>query len=178
MCSNAPGLCLALRGSHGCWFSAARGPGADTSGTAWISQGSARRRVKRGSTRAISPDYFAAIGMRVLRGRASTAEDDAGAPDVAVINEFAAPRFFAGRDAVGAVVRFNGASPDRRRSTKLADRRSGDGTGFGVLRTVRSVSADSSHGTCSSSFGPRLHRAGRSRPRGDSSGARAYKVRA
>ena len=60
-------------------------------------------------TRAISPEYFAAIGLRVLRGRAFTVEDHPGAPAVAIINELAARRFFAGRDPVGEVVRFNGA---------------------------------------------------------------------
>jgi putative ABC transport system permease protein len=48
-----------------------------------------------------SPDYFRAAGMRVLRGRAFAATDDARAPRVAIINETFAKRYFAGDDPIG-----------------------------------------------------------------------------
>jgi putative ABC transport system permease protein len=58
-------------------------------------------------TRAVSPEYFSTIGLRVREGRAFTASDVDGAPSVAIINEWAAQRLFAGLKAVGTVVRFN-----------------------------------------------------------------------
>ncbi|MGE5358502.1 MAG: ABC transporter permease [Bacteroidales bacterium] len=47
------------------------------------------------------PHYFATLGVRLLGGRGFTAEDRDGAPDVAVVNETFARRFFNGRDALG-----------------------------------------------------------------------------
>ena len=49
----------------------------------------------------VSPGYFEAMGMRLLRGRDVAATDVAGAPKVAVINETFATRHFDGRDPVG-----------------------------------------------------------------------------
>jgi putative ABC transport system permease protein len=52
----------------------------------------------------ISPDYLRAMGIAVLRGRAFDAHDTEKAPQVAVINETAARRFFPGEDPLGKVV--------------------------------------------------------------------------
>jgi putative ABC transport system permease protein len=49
----------------------------------------------------VSPDYFATLGIRVIRGRVFTEQDRIGAPRVAVINRAAAERFFSEEDAIG-----------------------------------------------------------------------------
>jgi len=53
----------------------------------------------------MSPGYFRTLGVALRRGRLFTDADRAGAPPVAVINEAAARRFFAGQDAVGRRLR-------------------------------------------------------------------------
>jgi predicted permease len=49
----------------------------------------------------VGPDYFATIGVALLRGRDIKLQDGAKAPHVCVINEAFAKRFFAGRDPLG-----------------------------------------------------------------------------
>ncbi len=56
----------------------------------------------------IDPDYFAALGIRLLRGRGVTAADVRGAPPVAVINETMARRFWPSEDPLGRQVVFYG----------------------------------------------------------------------
>jgi predicted permease len=53
---------------------------------------------------AIGPDYFATLGVGVVRGREFRLADDAGAPRVAVINEEFARRYLVGRDPVGRII--------------------------------------------------------------------------
>jgi putative ABC transport system permease protein len=50
---------------------------------------------------AITPDYFRAMGIRLVRGRVFTAQDDAKAPRVAIINETLAHQFFPNEDPIG-----------------------------------------------------------------------------
>jgi predicted permease len=50
---------------------------------------------------AVSPDFFAAMGIPLLVGRVPTERDDLAAPKVAVINEAAARKYFAGASPVG-----------------------------------------------------------------------------
>jgi putative ABC transport system permease protein len=50
---------------------------------------------------AVTPDYFRAMGIRLIRGRVFTPQDDAKAPRVAIINETMARQFFANEDPIG-----------------------------------------------------------------------------
>ncbi len=59
-------------------------------------------------TNMVTPDYFAAMGMALVRGRMFTSLDSSGAPLVMLINETAARRYFADRDPIGQVVTFRG----------------------------------------------------------------------
>jgi putative ABC transport system permease protein len=53
------------------------------------------------STRTISPQYFAAMGMELVAGRIFTDADDAAAPRVAIVNEYLARQLFPGRNPLG-----------------------------------------------------------------------------
>jgi putative ABC transport system permease protein len=50
---------------------------------------------------AVTPDYFRAMGIRLVRGRVFTVQDDARAPRVTVINETMARQFFPNEDPIG-----------------------------------------------------------------------------
>ncbi len=50
---------------------------------------------------AVTPDYFRAMGIRLIRGRTFTPQDDAKAPRVAVINETMARQHFPNEDPIG-----------------------------------------------------------------------------
>lgn len=58
--------------------------------------------------RMVTPGYFETMGVALEAGRVFTEGDDARAPRVALINAAAAERFFAGRDPLGAEIRFWG----------------------------------------------------------------------
>jgi predicted permease len=49
----------------------------------------------------VGPDYFATVGMTLLRGRDFDGRDTEGAPRVAVINETMAQHYFPGQDPMG-----------------------------------------------------------------------------
>jgi predicted permease len=49
----------------------------------------------------VSPEFFAAMGTPLLRGRDFTVRDDASAPRVVIVNESFARRFFPGSDPMG-----------------------------------------------------------------------------
>jgi putative ABC transport system permease protein len=49
----------------------------------------------------VTPDYFRAMGIRLLRGRLFVEQDDAHAPHVAVINETLARQHFPNEDPIG-----------------------------------------------------------------------------
>ncbi|HEY2375128.1 MAG TPA: ABC transporter permease [Gemmatimonadaceae bacterium] len=53
----------------------------------------------------ITADYFAAIGIPLVHGRAFTEADDHGGRDVAIMNETFAKRLFGTTDAVGRTIR-------------------------------------------------------------------------
>ena len=49
----------------------------------------------------VTPDYFRAMGIRLIRGRLFNAHDDSHAPRVAIINETLARQFFPNEDPLG-----------------------------------------------------------------------------
>ncbi len=53
------------------------------------------------TTRTISSQYFAVMGIPLLEGRTFTAADGANSPRVAIVNQFLARQLFPDRDAVG-----------------------------------------------------------------------------
>ncbi|HET7585650.1 MAG TPA: ABC transporter permease [Gemmatimonadaceae bacterium] len=55
----------------------------------------------------VSPDYFRAMRVTLLRGRAFTAQDGASAPRVVIVNDAVARTYFRGRDPVGQRVAFD-----------------------------------------------------------------------
>jgi putative ABC transport system permease protein len=57
---------------------------------------------------AITPGYFAGTGLRVLRGRAFTAEDRGDARRVVILGESVARRFWPGADPVGGRIKWGG----------------------------------------------------------------------
>jgi len=61
---------------------------------------------------AIGPDYFATLGVGVVRGREFRLADDAGAPRVAVVNEEFARRYLVGRDPIGRIIGMPGPNDD------------------------------------------------------------------
>lgn len=64
--------------------------------------------------RIISPEYFAAMGMRLVKGRAFSAHDTEATPGVVIINETLAARYFAGEDPIGKRLALSGAPKDVR----------------------------------------------------------------
>ena len=54
---------------------------------------------------AVSPDYFATMGTRLLRGRGITAQEVAGAPQAMVVSAAMAQVLWPGKDALGQCVR-------------------------------------------------------------------------
>jgi putative ABC transport system permease protein len=57
----------------------------------------------------VSPDYFRAMGMRLIEGRYLTEHDGAGAPPVVVINQTMAHRFWPKENAIGRHLTVDGA---------------------------------------------------------------------
>lgn len=53
----------------------------------------------------ITPDFFQAIGTRILKGRAFTDQDDAQHPPVAIISERVAQLYFPNQDPIGKNIR-------------------------------------------------------------------------
>ncbi len=64
--------------------------------------------VPDGRYRVCSPRYFETMGIRIIKGRAFTAQDNADSPRVIIVNETLARRFWPGRDPVGQRMRLGG----------------------------------------------------------------------
>jgi predicted permease len=61
----------------------------------------------------VTPDYFRAMGISVLQGRAFTAQDRAGAPQVVIVNETLARQEFGGLNPIGQQLDFGDSNkPD------------------------------------------------------------------
>jgi putative ABC transport system permease protein len=60
---------------------------------------------------AVTPDYFRAMGIRLVRGRVFTPQDDPRAPRVAIINETMARQFFPNEDPLGKRINIS-SGPD------------------------------------------------------------------
>jgi predicted permease len=56
----------------------------------------------------VTPNYFQAMGVRLLHGRVIDTSDRVGAPLVALINDTAARQFFPNVDPVGQIITFRG----------------------------------------------------------------------
>ena len=59
-------------------------------------------------TRSVTPDYFAALGLKLVEGRAFRSSDNDSAPRVVIINQAAADRYFPGASPIGRKLRFQG----------------------------------------------------------------------
>jgi predicted permease len=60
----------------------------------------------------VSEQYFDTTGIRLLRGRALTREDTLRSPDVVVINEAFARRYFPGEDPIGKRIAYGARTDD------------------------------------------------------------------
>jgi putative ABC transport system permease protein len=63
--------------------------------------------------RAVSPDYFRAMGIPVVEGRAYTERDNTNAPLVMIINQQTAHEIFPGEDPVGKRITFGNTDQNR-----------------------------------------------------------------
>jgi predicted permease len=80
------------------WLVGFRAPGVDSS---------ALRRADEFYMNAVTPDYFATIGTRILRGRAIEQRDDEKAPGALVVSSALAKLLWRGKDAIGQCVRID-----------------------------------------------------------------------
>jgi putative ABC transport system permease protein len=69
--------------------------------------------------KAITPGYLRTMGISLVRGRAFTEQDGAGAPGVAIINEAAAGMFWGEEDPIGTRVRMQDGREDDERSFEI-----------------------------------------------------------
>jgi putative ABC transport system permease protein len=83
--------------------------------------------------RMINPDYFTAMGMKLLKGRAFSRFDKDGAPGVVIINETMAKRYFAGEEPIGKRLELSGDPKDPREIVGVV----GDVRNYGVDADVK-----------------------------------------
>src|ERR1700722_3198920 len=69
-------------------------------------QGLPLEQLRQAATFQVSPGYFDALGVALLRGRTFNDGDRADSMPVAVINEDMARQYFAGQDAIGKRIRY------------------------------------------------------------------------
>ena len=63
--------------------------------------------------RMISPDYFEALGVPVVRGRGFSSQDDQTSQGVAIVSESLAHRFISGQDPLGQRIKLGGRDSTR-----------------------------------------------------------------
>ncbi|HKQ73275.1 MAG TPA: ABC transporter permease [Blastocatellia bacterium] len=63
--------------------------------------------------RVVTPDYFQAMGIRLISGRLFAPQDDSAAPLVALINQRAAQAYWPGQNPLGRRVQIGGGAPWR-----------------------------------------------------------------
>ncbi len=85
-------------------------PGVGTFSNGLVPEGEAPelRNVRQSQARFVSPSYFAAMGLPVVKGRAFTDADRQGAPLVMIVNQTLAQRLWPNQDPIGR--RVNGSS--------------------------------------------------------------------
>jgi len=85
-------------------------PGSGTFSNGLVPEGEAPelRNVRQSMARFVSPGYFAAMGMPILKGRGFQAADREGAPLVMIVNQTLAKRLWPNADPIGR--RVNGSS--------------------------------------------------------------------
>jgi hypothetical protein len=66
--------------------------------------------------RSVTPGYLKAMHMRLIAGRQFTADDRQGTDLVGILNEYAAERYFPGKDAIGRQL-LRGSAPNAPRVT-------------------------------------------------------------
>src|SRR5579871_2286354 len=62
---------------------------------------------------AVTPGYFDAMGMRIVRGRAISDQDTAESPRVAVVNQTLVDRYFPGQDPIGKRLEIGFSDPPK-----------------------------------------------------------------
>jgi putative ABC transport system permease protein len=83
--------------------------------------------------RLINADYFAAMGMKLVKGRAFSRYDTEAAPGVVIINETMAKRFMAAEDPIGKRLALSGDPKDLREIVGVV----GDVRNYGVDAEVK-----------------------------------------
>jgi predicted permease len=97
--SQVPGVDAAAFADHGLFSGGASGYYVDVSG--FVPQADSERQV---SLDRVGPNFFHAIGARLIRGRDIELRDLETGPPATVINETMAKRYFGARDPLGATV--------------------------------------------------------------------------
>jgi predicted permease len=97
--SRVPGVDAVAFADHGLFSGGASGDHVDVSG--FVPQADSEREV---SLDRVGPNFFHAIGARVIRGRDIEPRDLMTVPGAVVINETMAKRYFGARDPLGARV--------------------------------------------------------------------------
>jgi predicted permease len=75
--------------------------GVEPSGDVVTTEENPSGRSLRGDSRAVTPDYFQAMGMRLLSGRGFTEADTDESEPVVIVDETAARLYWPGRDSLG-----------------------------------------------------------------------------